>query len=405
MNSITQLWTKNKEIFDGKSIQQILAFTGEGKLLDNSQTSIEFREFLENIPTEKLRNFSIECLNESFNNSGIVLQDLINEIGSRLGFKVENGLYRGKKNSIGFDGIWTSKEEHQIVVEVKTTDAYRINLNVIAEYRNKLVETGKLNKSQSSILIVVGRQDTGDLEAQIRGSKHAWDVRLISTDSLLNLLELKENLNDAKTLQQINELLKPREYTRIDKLIELIFITSKDLQLEEETEDELEEIKDEETKKIRNEKEKTKPVKFHESCIDKIKEHLGVNLIKSSRISYESKSKSIRVMCSVSKVHKSGKSPKYWFAFHPHQKEYLEEHEKSYIAYGCGSAENTFLFDFDEFKNYYPNMWTTERNGRMYWHVVIINKSGKFYLQQPQVKKGEMIDITKNKIKNEEDKS
>jgi len=227
---------------------------------------------------------------------------------------------------------------------------------------------------------------------------------LISTDSILKLLALKENLNDTKTLQQINELLKPREYTRIDKLIELIFITSKDLQLEEETEDELEEIKEEETKSRKNEKERTKPVNFNVSCIEKIKEYLGINLTKSSRISYESKSKSIGVICSVSKVHKSGKTPKYWFAFHPHQKEYLEEYEKSYIAYGCGSAENTFLFDFEEFKNYYPNMWTTEKDGRIYWHVAIINKAGKFYLQQPIVKKGEMIDITKNKIRTEANK-
>lgn len=397
MSSITQLWTKNKETFAKKSIQQILAFTGEGKLRDNSQTSIEFREFLENIPTERLEDFSNECLNESFNNSGIVLQDIINEIGSRLGFEVENGLYRGKKNDIGFDGIWTSKEGHQIVVEVKTTDAYRVNLNVIAEYRNKLIESERLSKSQSSILIIVGRQDTGDLEAQIRGSKHAWDVRLISTNSLSKLLGLKENLNDTKTLQQINELLKPHEYTRIDRLIELIFITSKDLQLEEETEDELEEIKEDETKP-KSEKEKTKPVNFHKSCIEKIKKHLDINLIKNTRISYESKSKSTGVTCAISKVHKSGKTPKYWFAFHPHQKEYLEEYEKSYIAYGCGSAENIFLFDFKEFRNYYPNMRTTEKNGKKYWHVVIMNKGGKFYLQQYGIKKGEMLDITKNKI-------
>jgi len=35
------------------------------------------------------------------------------------------------------------------------------------------------------VLIVVGRQDTGELEAQIRGSRHAWDIRLISAEALL----------------------------------------------------------------------------------------------------------------------------------------------------------------------------------------------------------------------------
>jgi hypothetical protein len=51
-----------------------------------------------------------------------------------------------------------------------------------------LITSGQLKEDQSSILIVVGREDTGDLEAQIRGSRHAWDVRLISVDALLRLM-------------------------------------------------------------------------------------------------------------------------------------------------------------------------------------------------------------------------
>lgn len=392
MKSITELWTQNREFLDGKSIQQILAFTGEGKLKDNSKTSIEFREFLENIPTENLGNYSEECLSNSFTDSGIVLQDLINEIGSRLGFDVQPGLYRGRKNAIGHDGIWTSKDGFQIVIEVKTTDAYRINLNTIADYRTKLIEENKIDKNNSSILIVVGRQDTGDFEAQIRGSRHAWDIRLISTDYLLKLLSLKENLNDTKTLQQINQLLKPLEYTRIDKLIELIFITSRDLQLDEEAETEIEEI-------IKTEKkEKTKPVNFHGACLEKVQNHLKINFSKQSRVAYESKDKETGLICSISKVHKSGKQIKYWFAFHPHQREFLGEHKSSFISFGCGSEENTFLFNFDEFDNYVPHFWTTERNGRMYWHVVILKKGNQYFLQQPGVEKGNMVDITSRKI-------
>lgn len=33
---------------------------------------------------------------------------------------------------------------------------------------------GKL-RDGSEALIIVGRSDTGDLEAQVRGSRHAWD--------------------------------------------------------------------------------------------------------------------------------------------------------------------------------------------------------------------------------------
>jgi hypothetical protein len=173
MNSITEIWIKNKGTFDSKSLAQILSFAGDGKLKDDNVTSKEFRELLEQVPSSLLRQFADNCLTEKFEDSGFALQDIINQIGSRLGFVVENGLYRGKQNDIGYDGIWTSNEGHCLILEVKTTDAYRINLDVIAEYRRKLIEQQRVRKDNSSILIVVGRQDTGDLEAQIRGSRHA----------------------------------------------------------------------------------------------------------------------------------------------------------------------------------------------------------------------------------------
>jgi hypothetical protein len=91
-------------------------------------------------------------------------------------------------SEIGFDGIWQQYDTWNLVVEVKTTDAYRIPLDAIAKYRNRLIESGKIIEAKSSILIIVGRDDTGELEAQIRGSKQAWDIRIISIDSLIRLL-------------------------------------------------------------------------------------------------------------------------------------------------------------------------------------------------------------------------
>jgi hypothetical protein len=255
MENILEIWEENPDLFKSKSLSQILSFIGEGKLKDNSNTSIEFRELLKTIPTEIINKFINDCLIEKFDNSGFALQDIINQMGQRLGFSIENGLYQGKINSIGYDGIWTSKDNHSYIVEVKTTDAYRINLDIIAEYRIKLIESKRIIKENSSILIIVGRQDTGDLEAQIRGSKHAWDIRLLSSDSLLKLLMLKETLNDTKTIQQINEILKPNEYTKIDKLIDLIFLTSQDIQIINDQENNIEESidtdKDENKNKIK----------------------------------------------------------------------------------------------------------------------------------------------------------
>lgn len=398
MSSITELWLKSKATFETKTLSQILSFTGDGKLKDGGNTSKEFRELLSQIPSSILKTFVDNCLSDNkFDDSGFALQDVINQIGVRLGFSTELGLYRGKQNDIGFDGIWTSKEKHKIIVEVKTTDAYRINLDTIAEYRTKLIEQEKISKSQSSILIVVGRQDTGDLEAQIRGSRHAWDIRLISADSLLKLLTLKETLNDTKTIQQINELLKPREYTRIDKLIELILTTSKDLQLEQPN-DEVVDFIDIPSKTSSNVESKIAYVNFHEDCLVNIQKKLKINFIKQSRISFTDKEKKTGLICAISKAHKQGKYDKYWFAFHPHQEEFLNDFQKAYVAYGCGAAENTFLIPFSQFKPLVENFWTTDKVDRMYWHVVIHHRDDKFLMQQPKKGKDALVDISKYRI-------
>lgn len=109
------------------------------------------------------------------------------------------------------------------------------------KYRNRLIETEKIDKAKSSILIVVGRDDTGELEAQIRGSKHAWDIRIISIDSLVRLLRIKESLSDESTAQRISIALRPYEFTRVDQLIDLLFLAIKDVEVEDKADEFIEE--------------------------------------------------------------------------------------------------------------------------------------------------------------------
>ena len=193
--ALIDLWKKQKAQLAEKHIQQVIAFAGDGKLSDQSDASSELREYLRNIPSALLANYAQQCLVESFSHSGFALQDIVNEIGRRLGFAVTHGRYRGTASQPGNDGTWADEDRHSIVVEVKTTDAYRIDLDTIAGYRRQLANNGGIDFQRSSMLVVVGRQDTGDLEAQIRGSRHAWDMRVISVEALLAMLRLKEEVN------------------------------------------------------------------------------------------------------------------------------------------------------------------------------------------------------------------
>jgi len=265
--SLTELWRNAPTQFEDKHLQQIIAFTGDGKLRDHAPTANEFRTFLAQIPSELLERYIVECLNDNFPDSGLALQDLVNQLGHRLGFRVENGLYRGRRNAIGFDGLWHFPNGHGVVVEIKTTDTYRIDTDVVAGYRKQLINAGRLEEDRSSILFVVGRQDTGDLEAQIRGSKHAWDVRLIGVQALLNLLRLKESVDDPQLVDRICSILIPREFTRLD---EIVFFATEEAKQEAPV---LEEADDPEPSIIGSDSTHpatpaTPPSAFHGACIE-----------------------------------------------------------------------------------------------------------------------------------------
>ena len=123
------------------------------------------------------RRMPISVSAQSFVDSELALQDVVNEMGSRLGAEVEPGALPWSAKHVGFDGLWRFSNGHSLPPEVKTTDAYRIDLNTIAEYRKAFIGTENIAEKASSMLLIVGRQDTGDLEARIRGSRHAWDIQ------------------------------------------------------------------------------------------------------------------------------------------------------------------------------------------------------------------------------------
>jgi hypothetical protein len=226
---LLEFWASSHQAVDQLTVEQVVSSAGDGALKDNSLCSQEFRNYLAQIASAKIASYVEHCLSSSFGKGGMVLQDLVNELGRRLDYSVTNGRYQGTSNAVGFDGIWLSPEGHSIIVEVKTTDAYRISLNAIAAYRDKL-SVSQTIKPPSSILIVVGRQDTGELEAQVRGSPHAWDVRLISAEALIKLVRVKESTDASETALKIRSLLTPMEYTRLDKMIDVMFTAATDVE-------------------------------------------------------------------------------------------------------------------------------------------------------------------------------
>ncbi|MCC7218121.1 MAG: hypothetical protein IT517_15190 [Burkholderiales bacterium] len=375
-------------------MKQLISIAGNGKLTDGSTTCAEFRELLAEVPAERLVQYADECLKDGFQDSGLALQDIINEVGRRLGFGVTYGRYRGRTGSIGNDGLWELPNRHKIVVEVKTTDAYRIDLNIIAAYRRDLVQQGATTDDTSSVLIVVGRTDTGDLEAQIRGSRHAWEMRLISVDALVRLMLLKQSVDDPDALRRIYEILIPREFTKLDEIVELVFSTAEDAkQIEDvpETEDEHQHVES-----VKATEPKFTPVAFNALIAERVARHLGTPLLKRTRALFSSPDESIRVVCAASRTYTGKSWQGYWFAIHPHQKEALEGAQRGYAAFGCGSPANTFLIPLADFAGWLDGMNMTLKEDRPYWHVQIYEEDGNPTLVR---KKGTpRIDLTQYRI-------
>lgn len=386
--SLIQLWKDSPEQLRKKHLHQIIAFAGEGKLRDGSEAAKEFRALLSQIPSDFLSTFIDECLNESFTDSGFALQDVINEVGRRLGFRVTNGAYQGRQGHVGFDGLWTLPTNHSIVIEVKTTDAYRIDTNKIADYRKQLASQGLLTEAQSSILMIVGRKDTGDLEAQIRGSRFAWDIRLISADALLRLMKLKESLDDPSIIGRICEILIPKEYTRLDEIVELVFSAAEEVKQDDD--EDVDEPVSSLSKK--NTGSFPKPVDFHEACISRFGAKERIALVRQSRSMYVSPDQSIGIVCAVSKQH-TQRGGMFWFAFHPHQDSFLTNIKHGYLVLGCGSPERILAIPYQKLKPLLGDLWTTERdNGARYWHIRLCQQDDKLLLDR---KKGKgRVDVT-----------
>lgn len=382
--ALLKLWSVEPTTIAAMSIEQILAVAGDGRLLDDSECATELRKFLSEAPSELLERFAMHRLDKTFDKSGLVLQDVVNELGRRLDYVVENGRYQGRSNVVGHDGLWRSPEGRCLVIEVKTTDAYRISLDTIARYRARLLSNDMASEA-SSILIVVGRDQTGELEAQIRGSRHAWDIRVISVEALVRLVRIKEETEDTGTAAKIRSLLVPIEYTRVDGLIDILSSATKDV---EAAQQEIQAGAPGEDSTVAPEIVDWQEVhQTRDAALAAFSRLKGVRLVRKTRALYWDADHSIRVACSVSKRY-SKKGTSYWYAYHPAWDAFLAEASDGTLVLACIRLGVAFAIPVVVMRKHLPELTTTTRpNGQEYWHVKLVEgPRGAFHMQMPRSK-------------------
>ena len=207
------------------TLKQILALVGKLDDSTGDETPRErFRRFLKENVKEvgQIRDYIEECLRNSGNQYNRALQDLVNHLGTFLGFEVTFGRYQGIPGQIGFDGHWISPTGFHIVVEVKTTETYAIKTATLIGYINQLISEKKIPNWENALgLYVVGRPDPQiqQLENAIIAEKRTHQLRVISIDSLLSIAEM---INDYDVSHEdILAILRPSG-PKIDPIVDLM---------------------------------------------------------------------------------------------------------------------------------------------------------------------------------------
>lgn len=207
------------------TLDQILDLVG--KLDDTSGDGTprdRFRSYLSANVQElgQVRNYIDFCLVEKGHQYNRALQDLINHLGSLMGFEVTFGRYSGIRNQIGFDGIWKSKTGFHIVVEVKTTQAYTIKTATLLGYINNLISEKEIPKAKDVLgLYVIGRHnpELRELANSIIAEGNENLLRIISTNSLISLAEIMTEYE--VTHEDALAILRPSGPT-VDQVLDLM---------------------------------------------------------------------------------------------------------------------------------------------------------------------------------------
>lgn len=198
-----------------------------GDYQDGSTSAEKFRSILQDEETtsDEVEQFLNEALDGSETYHNRALQDIVNNVGERLGFTVEYGPFQGTANNIGNDGLWTSNagegnEDVHLVVETKKSTAYTIDPGQAGGYMEEIATDRDIDPSSIYGLYVIGAEDAETVVSTIRGSEYRDRIRSITAKDLLTLLEIQEE--SGLQHEQVLKLLLPIDTVNVGSLVTLI---------------------------------------------------------------------------------------------------------------------------------------------------------------------------------------
>lgn len=207
----------------------------------------------------------------------------------------------------------------------------------------------------------------------------------------MKLLRVKENSNEAETGQKIRSLFAPVEYTRLDRMVDVVFTAATDVEVSTELEPEklieplvaAQQISASEPKS---------PYQFTDSAILQGKRIVIIgslatredtHLLQKSRAQYWNATRDVRAVCSISKRYQGKNQNPYWYAYHPQWDEFLSSAKRTFFVLGCMDRPDAFAIPVHVIRSILPHLHQTVRESGAYWHIHLTEQGGDLAIIVP----------------------
>ena len=174
------------------------------------------------------------------------------------------------------------------------------------------------------------------------------------------------NMDDPKVELQIQDILFPQEFTRLDRIIDLVFATAEEAQDFEACDADEESDSDESAPEIPR-------ANFHSAILPRLEKHFGQPLVKRSRSQWATPDDTVLVSCQVSKHFDKGAD--FWFGLKRNSRESLKEHKNAFCAFGLGSPERVVILPMSFLDPNVDALFSSpdKAGGIQHWHVRFVN--------------------------------
>jgi hypothetical protein len=206
-------------------------------------------------------------------------------------------------------------------------------------------------------------------------------------------VKLKLDSDIPETGRKIRSVLNPVEYTRLDRLVDVMFTTATDVTPLAQVEPEFAvdpEITSEASAKLENRVSPattgtwvfTDPLLLENkrrALTEALSGKLHEPLIKKSRALFWSADHAKRIVCTVSKRYLKRASYPYWYAYHPRWNDFLLQGDEGYLVLGCMDLLSAFAVPRDVVQEALPKLNTTTTENGTYWHIHIVQSANGDY--------------------------